>query len=322
MPYTKEKSLLKVHELYQNLKATLTRFLSRFVSSEHNIPYLVFSFAMAIFLWQSIAGGEKIEEQYDIRLAINYRNLPEGLTIKERTDTVFIRVRGLAEDFKELDRRELVYSIDLSDIDRGANMLAINEENLAGLNKFEIISTNPSHLLIVAENFSEKQVELEAIPSKRQLANGYHVRDIKISPNYVRVRGGESIISTFNTLNVPINIGVEDKAGLYTQSVAVQAKNNVEVYPPIVEVSYRLEPRMEEVSIERDVKSFTYSTHGIKTTSKKAIVKFYCPISSIGDKALYNKIEVYQEPYTIAANNTRLRAVLPIEFRLISIEEK
>ncbi len=322
MPYTKEKSILKLHEIFHNIIDSLSKLYARLFPSQHNMGYLIFSFAMAVFLWQSVTGGEKIEEQYDLRLAINYRNLPEGLTIRERTDTVFIRVRGLAEAFKELDRRELIHSIDLSTIDRGANMLALDESAIAGLEKFEIVSTNPSHLLIVTENYSERTIALEATSPRRQLANGNYVRGIKISPNYVTLRGGESLISGFDTLNIPLNIGAGEKAGVYTQSVAVPTKIGIEADPPIVEVSYRLEPQMEQISIERDVKSYSYASNIVKSTGKKALVHFYCPINYVGDKNLYDKIEVYHEPFSIAADNSRLRASLPVELRLISIEEK
>ncbi len=322
MPYIKEENILRLHEYYHTMRHRLSKIYARLFPEKHNMAYFAFSLIMAIFLWHSINGGEKVQENYDVRMVIDYRNLPEGLTIRERTDTVFLRIRGTAEDFKELDRRELIYSLDLSDIERGANMLALEADTLANLDKFQIISTNPSHVLIVTENYAEKAVPLEAIASRRQTENPYTLSEVKISPSYVTIRGGESLINSIDMLNVPLNIAKEEKAGVHSQSVAVQIRAGIEAEPPIVEVHYRLEPQMQEITLEKDIYLLSYSKNGFKVSNKKAMIKFFCPIGSVGDKTLYDKIVIYREPFAIAGDSSRLHAVLPIECRLIEIIEK
>ena len=93
-------------------------------SKIQTVLFAILSLFIAANLWYVVVARNHVETQLDIR--VEYRGLPDGLVMREGlVNHITVRLRGSAELLRNLHSRDLVYTADLSDIQRGANALPL-----------------------------------------------------------------------------------------------------------------------------------------------------------------------------------------------------
>ncbi len=233
----------------QKIKTTVTRIYKHFVPSREDTFYLIGSFLIAFFIWYNVTDRRLIEVQYDVRL--NYIGQPQHLIVTEGMQShASVRVRGSAQFFKNLNAGALAYNVDLREIKKGPNVVPINFNEMSEFSSFEIISAQPSRLLVSTENIVEKEVNLDPIiiVSDSSIEASLKERP-KLSPEKVTIKGSERLIDAVGTLMVPITLVDVKKEGSYTDSVAIITPQGVEAIPAIVQAAYEIKEITVDVSL-------------------------------------------------------------------------
>ena len=93
------------------------------------VLFALLSLVIATGLWYLVVGRDHVETQVELR--VEYRGLPEGLIIREgMVNHISVRLRGSAELLRNLHSRDLVYTVDLSGVQRGATALPMAAPSL------------------------------------------------------------------------------------------------------------------------------------------------------------------------------------------------
>ena len=156
---------------------------------------ILLSLVFAVGLWYVVTGSAQVEA--DVAVRVEYRGLSSGLLVEEgMINSVNVRLRGPAELLRSLHDRDLTYTVDLSEVRRGANVIPLEPGRLLEFKAYEVVSSRPNRLVLEVDALAEKIVPLEAsvIPpgenSELRLAN------VLLEPSFVTVQGPEHIVRT------------------------------------------------------------------------------------------------------------------------------
>ena len=132
------------------------------VSKQHlqTVRSVLLSLAFAVGLWYVVTGSAQVEA--DVAVRVEYRGLPPGLLVDEGMISN-VRLRGPAELLRSLHDRDLTYTVDLSEVKRGANVILLEPGRLLDFKAYEVVNSRPNRLVLEVDAQAEKIVPLEAL---------------------------------------------------------------------------------------------------------------------------------------------------------------
>lgn len=218
-----------------------------------NWLYLFVALLMALGLWYTLNAREEIERVVDVRL--DYKGLPPGLIVTGgQLNKVSVRFRGPKELLRSMTNRELSYTMDLSGVTAGRNVIPLTTSyKPPELRAYEVLEVAPSRMILEVDKITEKslpvQVSLRASPA----APSVRLRDMEVEPDHVTVRGPAGAIASLKeiTAEIPVDLDAEGRA--VTEQVPLLAPPAVEISPQVAKVTWRLDVRRRTISIQRDV---------------------------------------------------------------------
>ncbi len=224
------------------MSSKIKNFYRTIVPSTKNALYLFISFCASLSLWLSVTTQEVVTSSYSVR--IDTMGLPQNLIVTEgMVDTLSVRLRGSAEFFSTLNSRDLVYALDLSTLTEGASVISLDLSDEATYDSFDVLSVEPSQLVIVCEEILSKEVPLEALLVENTAIAEYLIKDISLLPKNIKLRGAESVVSKISRVVAPLSPSISKGEGRHIDSVALIVPEGTEAIPPVVDVAYTLEAR-------------------------------------------------------------------------------
>ncbi len=193
------------------------------------------SLAFAITLWFFVVGEEKAEISLSIPLEIV--NLPAGLTIaNDIPPSIDVRVYGPRSMIKAVASQGLSRVIDLRGASAGHLTVQITPESLPFPSGLRVMRIQPSHLDIILEALTKKNVPVKAVLEGRP-DRDFVIRNVVLDPGIVTLEGPKSEVSKLKDIRtLPINLNGASKnftksVGLDLQGlhVTVEGKSMVDV---------------------------------------------------------------------------------------------
>ncbi len=222
------------------------------VSKQHlqTVRSVLLSLAFAVGLWYVVTGSAQVEA--DVAVRVEYRGLPPGLLVEEgMISSVNVRLRGPAELLRSLHDRDLTYTVDLSEVKRGANVILLEPGRLLDFKAYEVVNSRPNRLVHEVDAQAEKIVPLEALVTPPGEASELRLANVVLEPSFVTVQGPEHIIRTLDRLDVKYDANRDTENGARSVSLAIVAPELVEVTPPVTTLRYTLATRTELLDLER-----------------------------------------------------------------------
>ena len=166
-----------------------------------------------------------------------------------------------------LNQRDLVVSLDLTDVPAGERSVQMTAENVnielpTGVRLEEI---QPGKIAVKLEAVEEREITVQAV-TEGAVAEGFEIYNKTVSPAKVRVRGPESFVKSLGSVSTE-KINIENRQENFTvRQVALNVVNpKVTVLDTAVDVAFRVgEKRIERM--------FTVQT---ETGNKSATVVLY-----------------------------------------------
>lgn len=212
---------------------------------------LLIAILLALGMWYVVVGSEQVDAQFEVRL--EYRGLPENLTVRYgMVGRALIRLRGPAELMRGLHSRDLSHTVDLSGVQRGANVLPLNL-NSSDFKAYEIIEISPIRLLLEVDALAEKTIPLQAEISPLPEASRLRMSAFLLDPAFVTVRGAESLIRPLESLRVNFDPSQDSEAGARAINVAIAAPDQITISPPITTIRYTMGVKTSEIELYRMV---------------------------------------------------------------------
>lgn len=292
------------------------------------------SLVIASGLWYLVVGRDHVETQVELR--VEYRGLPSGLVVDEGlVNNLSVRLRGSAELLRNLHSRDLVYTVDLSGLKRGANALPLEVGQMPDLKPFEIIDTTPSRLVLEADALTERVVPLADRMIPLPVNSPYTMSQVLMEPSFVTVKGPEMRLSALERLLVVYDPNKNTREGAHEANVAIVAPPQLEVTPPVTTLRYTLELKTKEVELERKVQ--IDGQDGDYAVSPASVqVKLSVPEGLIHDidyldavriavrppADLANGMEADLTPLVMLPSGARLGTITPSTVHVVRVEPK
>lgn len=203
-----------------------------------DLQILAISFVLACSLWYIVVGRSQIEG--DIPLRVEYTQLPPDLMItKGMEDEIRVRVRASAERLRSIQNdSNLVYSINLSQANVGANVFPVQIENTyTDFKGMEILSITPSYLLLETDRVLEKKVPIEIVFTDKENDDLY-IRDLSLTPSDVVLRGPKEQVENIRSVKINFDINQVENAGTYSKTVPLILPQNVQADKPVTKISF------------------------------------------------------------------------------------
>jgi YbbR domain-containing protein len=208
------------------------------------------AFLMAVALWYGVSGSEKIESQVEVR--VDYRGLPEGLVVRSgQASKVSARVRASAGVLRSLSGRDFALYLDLSDVHKGENTLAVNPAQLSFRSGIEVMEVTPSRIFLDVDTLSRKVLPLEAHITDA-LPNDY-VAQVSFDPKEVTVSGPTSLLDRMKGVAVNLTVDQPIRTGEARFTRLLPLPDGVSAAPPETEVSLSIGIRRKLIKVIRTV---------------------------------------------------------------------
>lgn len=209
--------------------------------------YAFLSFFIAIALWYSVTGRERVDMWIDLRVEI--LGMPQDMVVSEGfPDKISVRVSGPQGLVRNLSEQEYAYPLDLSGIKSGINNIDIEASQMPFTTAFSVVEIMPPRLSLQADSVVSKEIPL-SIKKIAKLPKDMHIEDVTLSQKTVIVRGAEERLAALKsiqaTVRLPDNLSwvnllqkaqaeLAEKHAPITNSTTTKAKKAQRKRPPLV----------------------------------------------------------------------------------------
>lgn len=244
-----------------------------------NILTLLVAFLLACTLWYLVVGSEQVESQIELRL--DFRSLPEEYMILGGLETTIkARLQGPSELVNALQGKDLVHTIDLSQVKEGANVFPIDLGQSMDLRAFEVVNVDPYRVILDVGKVFTKTVPLELIAENINTSD-MTIDIMELSPSSVTIIGTQQTLGYIHTLNVTFVPYAELEAGLHTLNLSITAPEQVEIFPPVTTLTYEVFLNREEYVLELPIQLKNVGLQNFELNIKTAKIILNIPASKI-----------------------------------------
>ena len=297
------------------------------------VLFALLSLVIATGLWYLVVGRDHVETQVELR--VEYRGLPEGLVIREgMVNHISVRLRGSAELLRNLHSRDLVYTVDLSGVQRGATALPLAVDAIPDFKAFEILEIMPSRLVLEADALTERVVPLENRMRPLPEDSPYIISHPILEPSFVTVKGPETQVNSLDRLFVVYDPTKNASEGPHEANVAIVAPPQVEITPPVTTLRYSLDMKTRNVTLTRDIQ-LDSENERCEVRPDKASVEISVPEALVEDKDYLDAVRVIVRepvnftpgdrteitPIVMLPSGAGLVSIDPAEVTLVSLDE-
>ena len=224
-------------------------------------------------LWLGISG---LRAPTTVRLnnvALNPRISNDMEITNSPVQEVDIVVTGDKGKIDRLNSRDMIVSVDLSNVKEGDNTIQLSPENvnLDLPNGVKLDEIQPSKIRVQLEKVQEREVEVKA-ETEGSVAEGFEIYNQSVTPARVRVRGPESFVRSLDSITTE-KISVDNqKQDFIARQVGLNVLNpKITVLDAIVDVAFKIgEKRTERMFVvpvksETETKNATVVLFGART---------------------------------------------------------
>ena len=148
-----------------------------------NWRYLLVAFLLALGLWYTLNAREQIERVVEVRL--DYKGLPTGLIVTGgQLNKVSVRLRGPQELLRSMTNREISYTMDLSGVTPGKNVIPLTtgENKPPELRAYEVLEVTPSRMILEVDKIMETNLPVKVALRASPAASSVRLKDLVVDP--------------------------------------------------------------------------------------------------------------------------------------------
>ncbi|EPR34787.1 YbbR family protein [Alkalidesulfovibrio alkalitolerans DSM 16529] len=157
-----------------------------------NWQYMMLALVLAMLSWYLVSGRERVEVWVEVYVVS--ANTPKGLVVMEGLPSrLEARIRGPQGLMRNINPADLVYVLNLSDIRAGENVIVLNPAAIPLSGAITPLEIKPARLTLIADAVVEKTVDVRPV-TRGELRDGFELKDVRLVPAAVRVRGPQSVV--------------------------------------------------------------------------------------------------------------------------------
>lgn len=238
--------------------------------------------AITLVLWYAVTGQRTPTTRHLLNVHLNF-DLPRDMEISnDPRMEIEVTLAGNKYDLERIDETRLVANVDVKDFTPAERTVQLTPERVAlGLpDGVRVESIEPDTIPLRLEQRVEREVEVE-VRQEGSLPEGYELREIKVSPARVRVRGPASRVSALQKIATEaVSLG-DHRESFTVQQLAVSTNaidKKINPIDTVVNVTFEIgERRIEKTFAVVAVREAT----GAQARPETASVKLYGPRSAL-----------------------------------------
>jgi len=233
--------------------------------------------ALAILTWYLLTGREKVEAWVD--MSVEMTNAPEGLIIRKGLiSKIEVRVRGPKGLVRSLDRRKWTYSLDVSRLKVGENLVDIDRERIPLSMAYEVVEVKPSRLILSVDRLARKELPVVA-EWRGALPKDHRLLEIKTVPEVVEVRGAERQVRQITQVRVLLQNDFDEPPALWTEDVPIKLAEGLEANPGQVKMTLRFGPEVKAAWLRVPVRLGTTLGTTAQVSARHVRVQVEAPLA-------------------------------------------
>lgn len=203
-------------------------------------------------LWLGITGLRTPTSLRLKNVTLNTRISNDMEMTNTPVEEVEIVLTGDKREIERLTARDLVVSVDLTEVKSGDRIVQLTPEtvNFNLPNGVKLDEIQPNKIAIKLEKVEEKEVQVK-VETEGNVADGFEIYGTEVIPAKIRVRGAESFVKSFDSISTE-KISIEGLKENYSASqIGLNVVNpKVTLLDTIVDVNFKVgEKRAERVFI-------------------------------------------------------------------------
>lgn len=291
------------------------------ILSFRNLAGLILFFFIGIgmfLIWPYVS----IQEA-DIFIPIKSEKIPDGLTITNGPFSgIEVHVRGPKSIIRTLLNLKMQYTINLSGVNIGVNVIPVNQAQIPLPNGISILKINPGSITVRVENEIKKKLPVN-IPLTGKPAKGYRVAGTNAEPGSVILRGPEDMLIQMDKVSTkPVNIkGLSDSI---KKEIALDLLENLTLVDSskIILASVFIREQLITETFDNISVQGSGSLYEYRITPPAITIKVKGPVNMIEELYRSNGIQVYVDliGLTPGVYNKRATITLPVKTSLIDAD--
>ncbi len=170
----------------------------------NNLGLKLLSLILAVLLWAVVLGEQKVDVTVSVPVVLNLP--PKMVLMNNPGDSFEVRLRGPQTLVTNLPARQVVLDQVPDTFEEGENIISVLPSMFRAPRGIQVVDVTPHRLQVVLEPLAER--EAEVIPRMEgELAPGFVLRGVTVSPSKVRVSGPSSELERLARVRTaPINL--------------------------------------------------------------------------------------------------------------------
>lgn len=253
-----------------------------------NWQFFLLALVMSCTLWFMVSGREEVEAW--AKLQIEMKGMPANLIITNGLEpTVDVRVRAPKGLLRGINERQLAYSVDLSGLTPGLNVIPVLPERVPLGSAYEVVELRPSRLNLQVDAMETRQLPAKIIIAGA-LATDMQITQTVAVPDTVAVRGASSSLAKINSVDVIVPAPDAIEPGTVELAGVVDAPDGMEAAPAQVQVTMTLGLKTVRKQVTVSVDVHEPDKRSVKLKSRKVVLSLELPESRKDDTALLEQV--------------------------------
>lgn len=158
----------------------------------------IISLILAVVLWGMVGGEDVIEKT--IQAPVEVINLPRDLVISNQyKKSIEVSLTGPRSVISALQLQSIVRQIDLAKASPGTMVFANDNDHIEVPSSLKVQRVQPSSIILSLDKLVQKQVPIVG-NTMGDVADGYELKSIRMSPDFVVITGPESLLKQVDEL--------------------------------------------------------------------------------------------------------------------------
>jgi len=271
-------------------------------SVRKNLSLKILAFALAVVAWLLVQGRPTAEQYATIRLEYIW---PDELVLAgEPVSQVLVKAVGPRSQLREMERRDLRYTIDLSENAPGEttlNLMGVPVTDFpAGL---EITTISPSSLTFRFDERITRALPVK-VPTQGEVAYGFEVKEIVVEPEVVTLSGAKPDLEKLVEIKTkPLEMSGRDRDFAEILQLDLGKLRARPEHEPEVTVNVHLSQIIEEREMVVEVR-VPATMEGVGVEPAEATVMLHGPAREL-HKLMASNLELHVEEGEVAYSRGR-----------------
>lgn len=279
------------------------------------------SFLLALVAWYSVSGREKVDIWTEA--SVQFANMPENFVVRDGLlQKLNVRIRGPKGLVRDVAEKPLAYSLDLSHLKQGLNVLTIDPDSFPLAKPFEVMEISPPRVEISVDRVASRQVPVKPV-WEGTLDPDYQLMNVVVQPQHVVILGPEKIVSEIQQVETQIISLPSATPGRIEEVTPLNLPHEIEADPGFVNVRLQFGVKTKGFTFELPltVENRTDYAASLAPAKIKAEVEVPLPLVRAGEVEQAVSASVLAEEFLGPGSYPRTpRVVLPPGAKLLSLE--